>query len=82
MVGSVLYEGNLAYIPGRTGLVFAVDKTKLKVLVDSGQARATFTGSVLTIPSVRNGARAFDNVRLNQTSSNPLEFTLDTFTPR
>ena len=82
LVGSVLYEGNLAYIPGRTGIVFAVDKTKLKVLVDSGQARATFTGSVLTIPSVRNGARAFDNVRLNQTSSNPLEFTLDTFTPR
>lgn len=82
LVGSVLYEGSLAYIPGRTGLVFAVDKTKLKVLTDTGQARATFTGGVLTIPSVRNGSRAFDNVRLNLTSSSPLEFTLDSFTPR
>lgn len=81
-VGGTLYEGTLAYVAGRSGLVFAVDKTRLKVLTDTGQERATFAGGVLTIPSVRNGTRAFVNVRLNLSSSSPLEFTLDTFTPR
>ncbi len=82
LVSGVLYEGTLAYVPGRTGLVFSVDKSKLKVLADTGQERATFASGVLTIPSVRNGQRAFVNVRLNLTSSTPLEFALDSFTPR
>jgi peptidyl-prolyl cis-trans isomerase A (cyclophilin A) len=82
LVSGVLYEGTLQYIPGRTGLVFSVDKSKLKVLTDTGQARATFAGGVLTLPSVRNGARAFDNVTLQMTNSNPLEFTVTGFTAR
>jgi hypothetical protein len=82
LVSGVLYEGTLQYIPGRTGLVFSVDRSKLKVINDTGQVRATFANGVLTIPSLRNGTRAFTNVRLNMTSSNPLEFTVDSFTPR
>jgi peptidyl-prolyl cis-trans isomerase A (cyclophilin A) len=82
LVSGVLYEGTLQYVPGRTGLVFSVDKSKLKVLTDTGQARATFAGGVLTIPSLRNGARAFNNVTLQMTSSNPLEFTVSGFTAR
>jgi peptidyl-prolyl cis-trans isomerase A (cyclophilin A) len=82
MVDGRLYEGTLDYIPGRTDLAFAVDMTKLKDLADTGQPRATFADNVLTIPSVRNGAQAFDNVKLNLTSSNPLEFTVASFTPR
>jgi peptidyl-prolyl cis-trans isomerase A (cyclophilin A) len=82
LVSGVLYEGTLEYIPGRTGLVFSVDKSKLKLLTDTGQERATFAAGVLTIPSVRNGAKAFDNVTLQMTSSNPLEFTVTGFTPR
>ncbi len=82
LVDGVLYEATMAYVAGRTGLVFSVDKTKLKVLTDSGQARATFAAGVLTIPSVRNGPRAFDNVKLNLTSTTPLEFTVSSYTPR
>ncbi len=82
LVSGVLYEGTLQYIPGRTGLVFSVDKTKLKVLTDTGQQRATFASGVLTIPSVRNGAKAFNNVTLQMTSSTPLEFTVTGYTAR
>jgi cyclophilin family peptidyl-prolyl cis-trans isomerase len=82
LVDGVLYEATMAYIAGRTGLVFSVDKSKLKVLTDTGQTRATFAAGVLTIPSVRNGVRAFDNVKLNLTSMTPLEFTVSSFTPR
>jgi cyclophilin family peptidyl-prolyl cis-trans isomerase len=82
LVSGVLYEGTLQYIAGRTGLVFSVDKSKLKVIADTGQERATFANGVLTIPSLRNGSRAFTNVQLDMTSSNPLEFTVSTFTPR
>jgi peptidyl-prolyl cis-trans isomerase A (cyclophilin A) len=82
LVDRVLYEATLTYIPGRSGLVFGVDKNTLKIIDDTGQARATFAEGALTIPSVRNGANAFDNVRLNLTSTNPLEFTVSTFTPR
>ncbi len=82
LVDGVLYEATMAYIAGRTGLVFSVDKSKLKVLTDTGQTRATFAAGVLTIPSVRNGTRAFDNVKLNLTSTTPLEFTVSSFTPR
>lgn len=82
LVGGVLYEGTLQYVPGRTGLVFSVDRSKLKVLADTGQQRATFANGVLTIPSVRNGAKAFNNVTLQMTSSNPLEFTVTGYTAR
>ncbi|HEY0962502.1 MAG TPA: peptidylprolyl isomerase [Pseudomonadales bacterium] len=82
LVDGVLYEATLAYIPGRAGLVFSVDRSKLKGIADTGQERATFAAGVLTLPSVRNGTRAFTNVRLNLTSTNPLEFTVSTFTPR
>ncbi|MEY4642755.1 MAG: hypothetical protein RLZZ227_2749 [Pseudomonadota bacterium] len=82
LVSGVLYEGTLQYVPGRTGLVFSVDRSKLKVISDTGQQRATFTNGILTIPSLRNGARAFTNVQLQMTSSNPLEFTVNSYTPR
>jgi hypothetical protein len=36
----------------------------------------------LTIPSVRNGTRAFNNVTLQMTNSNPLEFTVTGYTAR
>ncbi len=82
LVDGVLYEATMTYIAGRTGLVFSVDKTKLKVLANTGQTRATFAAGVLTIPSVRNGTRAFNNVKLTMTSTSPLEFTVTSFTPR
>jgi len=82
LVDGVLYEATMNYVPGRDGLVFAVDRSKLHVIADTGQARATFNAGVLTIPSVRNGPRAFDGVQLNLTSSDPLEFTVTTYTPR
>jgi cyclophilin family peptidyl-prolyl cis-trans isomerase len=82
LVSGVLYEGTLQYIPGRTALEFSVDRSKLKVLSDTGQPRATFNAGVLTIPSVRNGAKAFDNVTLDMISREPLEFRVRTFTPR
>lgn len=81
-VSGVLYEGTLTYLPGRTGLVFSVDSSKLKLLTDTGQERATFLNGVLTIPSVRNGPRAFNNVRLNLTNRTLLEFTIESYTPR
>jgi peptidyl-prolyl cis-trans isomerase A (cyclophilin A) len=81
-VDGVLYEATMTYVAGRDGLVFAVDKSKLRVITDTGQARATYSAGVLTIPSVRNGPRAFDNVLLDLTSPNPLEFKVRTFTPR
>jgi peptidyl-prolyl cis-trans isomerase A (cyclophilin A) len=82
LVSGVLYEGTMQYIPGRSGLVFSVDKNRLKVVADTGQQRATFANGVLTVPSVRNGALAYDNVQLQMTSSEPLEFTVIGFTPR
>ncbi len=82
LVDGVLYEGTLQYIPGRTNLEFSVDKSKLTVLADTGQPRATFNVDVLTIPSVRNGANAFDNVTLKMISTNPLEFRVTGFTQR
>ena len=81
-VDGALYEATLTYIPGRSGAVFAVDTARLKPLTDNGQSRATFAAGVLTIPSLRNGTRAFTNVRLTLTSRSPLEFTLREFTPR
>ncbi|MGV3591171.1 MAG: peptidylprolyl isomerase [Gammaproteobacteria bacterium] len=82
LVDGVLYEATLQYVAGREGLVFSVDRSKLKGIADTGQERATYAAGVLTLPSVRNGSRAFTNVRLNLTSTNPLEFKVDTFTPR
>jgi peptidyl-prolyl cis-trans isomerase A (cyclophilin A) len=82
LVSGVLYEGTLQYIPGRTNLEFSVDRSKLKVLADTGQPRATFANGVLTIPSVRNGAKAFNNVTLQMISSNPLEFRVTGYTAR
>lgn len=82
LVSGVLYEGTLQYIPGRSALEFSVDRSKLKVLAYTGQQRATFNAGVLTIPSVRNGANAFDNVTLQMISSNPLEFRVTGYTRR
>jgi peptidyl-prolyl cis-trans isomerase A (cyclophilin A) len=82
LVSGVLYEGTLQYIPGRANLEFSVDRTRLKVLTDTGQQRATFANGVLTIPSVRNGTRAFNNVTLQMISSNPLEFRVTGYTAR
>jgi peptidyl-prolyl cis-trans isomerase A (cyclophilin A) len=82
LVDGVLYEATLTYIPGRNGLVFAVDKSQLRVIADTGQQRATFSAGVLTIPSARNGAAAFDNVTLKLSNTTPLEFTVDGFTRR
>jgi peptidyl-prolyl cis-trans isomerase A (cyclophilin A) len=82
VVNGVLYEGTLDYIPGRNPLAFAVDKTKLRVLTDTGQVRATFSNGVLTIPSVRNGSAVLTDVRLNLTNSNPLELTLSSYIQR
>jgi peptidyl-prolyl cis-trans isomerase A (cyclophilin A) len=82
LVSGVLYEGTLQYIPGRAALEFSVDRSKLKVITDTGQQRATFANGVLTIPSVRNGAKAFDNVTLQMISSNPLEFRVTGYTAR
>jgi peptidyl-prolyl cis-trans isomerase A (cyclophilin A) len=80
LVGGVLYEGTLQYIPGRSGLVFSVDQGTLKVLADTGQPRATFAAGELVIPSVRYGTNAFANVKLKMTSSAPLEFTVESYT--
>lgn len=81
-IDDVLYEATLAYVPGRDGLVFSVDMGKLKGIADTGQERATFAAGVLTLPSVRNGERAFTNVKLDLTNRNPIEFTVSSFTPR
>lgn len=80
VVGGMLYEGTLAFVPGRGALVFAV--AGVKRLEDSGQQRASFAGNTLTIPSVRVGSAAFVDVRLKLTSASPLEFTLEGYTPR
>lgn len=82
LVGGKLFDATLNFVPGRSGLVFAVDMGNLKLLTDSGQPRAEFANNVLTIPSVRYGALALDNVKLNLTSSAPLEFTVSTYTRR
>ncbi|MES2603512.1 MAG: peptidylprolyl isomerase [Pseudomonadota bacterium] len=79
-VDGKLFEGTIVHIPGRAGLVFKVAATKL--LADTGQERAAYAAGVLTIPSVRIGTRIFDNVKLNLTSSAPLELTLSTYTER
>jgi peptidyl-prolyl cis-trans isomerase A (cyclophilin A) len=81
-VGGTLLQVTLNYVPGRAGFVFAVDPTQLKVLTDSGQARTTFSGTSLSIPSVRVGAAAFVNVHLTLTNATALEFTVDGATPR
>jgi peptidyl-prolyl cis-trans isomerase A (cyclophilin A) len=75
-VGGSLFECTFNFVPGASGIVFALDVTKLKVLADSGQARASFDGSILTIPSVRVGANAFTNVRFKLSNPATLEFTL------
>lgn len=83
LVDGVLYEGTLDYLPERSGApVFAVDRSKLKVLNDTGQERAIFANGVLTLPSLRYGALALVNVRLDLTSESPIEFTLRDYTQR
>ncbi len=79
-VDGTLYAATLAFVPARGALVFAV--AGVSRLADSGQARASFAGSTLTIPSVRVGNAVFLDVRLKLTSSAPLEFTLQGYTPR
>jgi cyclophilin family peptidyl-prolyl cis-trans isomerase len=81
-IDGALYEATLTYVAGRDDLVFTVDTSKLKDLVDIGQERATFADGVLTIPSVRNGPRAFTNVKLELTNRTPIEFTVTGYTPR
>jgi cyclophilin family peptidyl-prolyl cis-trans isomerase len=82
LVGGTLYEATLEYLPSRPGLVLSLDPGKAKVLTDTGQPRATFDAGVLTIPSLRAGAAVFDNVKLQLTSSAPLEFTITGYTAR
>lgn len=81
-VGGTLFEVTLNYVPGKAGFVFALDPTLLKVLTDSGQARATFDGAGVNIPSVRVATSAFANVHLKLTNPATFEFTLDGATPR
>jgi peptidyl-prolyl cis-trans isomerase A (cyclophilin A) len=83
-VGGTLYDGTLRYLPERAGLVFAVDSSKLKLLADGGQPRATFTDNtgMLRIPSVRVGGIVYVNVILQLTNPQLLEFTVVDFTPR
>ena len=81
-VDGKLFEGTIVHVPGRAGLVFRVDTSKLRSLTESGQERAIYSAGVLTIPSVRVGSRVFVNVKLNLTSSAPLEFTLSTYLER
>jgi len=83
-VGGTLYDGTLRHLPEEPGLVFAVDSTRLKVLPDGGQPRATFTDSTgeLLIPSVRIGGTIYDNVRLQLSNPQLLKFTVVDFTLR
>lgn len=82
-IDDALYEVTLAYVPGRgDDLVFSVDMSTLTWIADTGQDRATFIDNVLTLPSVRNGSRAFTNVKLELTNRSPIEFTVSDFTPR
>lgn len=85
MVNGHLYEGTLNFVSSVNGkLVFQVDTSQLKIITDTGQQRATFNAdsNTLTIPSVRSGATAFTNVQLVLTNSSPLQFTLNSYTPR
>lgn len=59
--------------------VFKVDTLVILKLVDKGQARATFDGQFLTVPSIRAGGNIFINVRLKLTDPRTLEFTLADF---
>lgn len=81
-VDGVLYEGTLQYLPGRANLEFAVDMAALRQISDTGQARARFVAGTLTIPSVRYGALALDDVKLALISQNPLEFRVTGYTAR
>ena len=60
--------------------VFKVDTLVILKLVDKGQARATFDGQFLTVPSIRVGVNIFTRVRLKLTDSRTLEFSLVDFT--
>ena len=77
-ISSVGFPGQCG-IPGRSGIVFAVDRGKLNTLADTGQARATFSAGLLTLPSLRYGNQVLTNVRLDLTSREQLEFTVRDF---
>lgn len=82
-VNGVLYEAAMDYVPGRNPyLDFVVDMNRLRLLPDTGQARATYTNNVLTIPSVRVGSIVYDNVRLEVIKAKPLELRVTGFTQR
>jgi peptidyl-prolyl cis-trans isomerase A (cyclophilin A) len=82
-VNGVLYEGTMDFIPGRGGFLdFVVDMNRLRLLPDTGQARATYANNALIIPSVRVGSIVYDNVRLEVIKGTPLELRVTGFTQR
>ena len=83
-VDGVLYEATLNLSKSSPNLVFTVDRSKLKSIANTGQERAVFNSStgILTLPSVRSGANAFNNVLLLLTNTGTLEFTLKSFVAR
>jgi peptidyl-prolyl cis-trans isomerase A (cyclophilin A) len=83
-VNGQLLEATMTLSASMPSLIFNVDLSTLKAIVDTGQARASYnpTSRVLTLPSVRAGARAFVNVQLLLTNASTLEFTLKSFAPR
>ena len=83
-VNGQLLEATMTLSASTPSLVFHVDRGTLKAIVDTGQVRASYNpaSKVLTLPSVRAGARAFVNVQLLLTNTATLEFTLTGFVPR
>ena len=81
-IGSTYYKASLILQSTSPTLVFTVDKSSLTPLTTPPAEFATFNAatSELSIPSVRSGAKTFNNVVLDLSNKSSLEFTLSSFT--